>query len=674
MKGPNPLVWLVLALALFVPGPGCKDRKKKPPGARAGARDAQAKKPFVVKVAEPWPELKPVAPGVGEFLASDPVVPTLDLRSLKVATRVPPAPRPPARRLRKRLTEMMLHWQRGDESAARAQAGRIIADPQVQTRDLSALASLACVDCSLAAMDAMRHRITAKRWTWTESRWLLPLAGHASERVRAGVLTTFVWARAHLETQAVRKKLETFLRVFRYLVADPSPWVRAEALHLLGRLKDRSAHRLLVAATRDRFPVVRLAAVEAIAEAIRLVPGAPSTRRVCAMLDDPSPAVRAAVLGVLPRTQAPCPVVRVVALLRDRFRAGLRFATDEGGAQGARGRRWEVREAAYEALPPAFRTGASSSASWDERIAAALGSIRRLQPKLSPGPAGDLRPMKPLPAKLPGIPSKGVASMEKQLRTVLRSGHAKLLRVLFRTQTQQQALARVLARFSPRVLDSLLTTCDVPLRSQLLAAVLGLLAHGDPQVRLAALTRLASSTVDDRRPAVLARALWLARRDKHPLVRRRALSLLVGWHRGAAVRARILRALGDPHPAVRHVAVRLSLVVAPRQAPALLAGRLAGEAPVVRARLLTTLIRRPALRPSPRVVARYLDDAASDQLTIRLGGREHVVGGSFGSVRGAVVSALERSFGRRHRGDEPICAKRWQDDLLRLGWKLKLKR
>ena len=79
-------------------------------------------------------------------------------------------------------------------------------------------------------------------------------------------------------------------------------------------LKDCGA-KLLVASTRDRFPVVRLAAVETIAEAIRLVGGAPSTKRVCALLNDPSPAVRAAVLGVLPRTRAPCPVRQVVALL-----------------------------------------------------------------------------------------------------------------------------------------------------------------------------------------------------------------------------------------------------------------------------------------------------------------------------------------------------------------------
>ena len=59
----------------------------------------------------------------------------------------------------------------------------------------------------------------------------------------------------------------------------------------------------------------------AIAEAVKLVSGAPSTRAVCGLLDDPSPAVRAAVLRVLPRTQAPCSVARVVA--RYRPEAGI---------------------------------------------------------------------------------------------------------------------------------------------------------------------------------------------------------------------------------------------------------------------------------------------------------------------------------------------------------------
>jgi HEAT repeat protein len=630
--------------------------------------DARVSKHLAAKWAEPWRELTPRAPGVGELLAG-PTKPNLDLTALQVASRAPPAPRAPARRLRQRLTEMMRRWQRGDGSAARELAGRIIADPRTRTRDLSALASLACVPCSLTAIDALRRRFTARRWTWSETRWLLPLAGHGSERVRAAVLTTFGWARAHLESQVARKRLETFLQVFRYLAADPSPWVRAEALHLLGRLKDRSAHRLLVASTRDRFPVVRQAAVEAIAEAIRLYPGAPSTKRVCALLEDPSPAVRATVLEVLPRTRAPCPVARVVALLGDRFRAGLRFATDKSGALGLRGRRREVREAAFEALPPAFRKEVGPRASWDERIRASRRAIRRLQPTLLSGPVGDLRPMKPLPARLPGRLPADLAAVKQRLATVLGAGDPKLVRGLVR-KPLHQALARVLAHLPVTSLVALLESCDVPLRSQLLAAVVGLLAHERPQVRYAALERLVSSTLDDRRPAVLARALWLARRDPHPLVRRRALGLLAEWHRGAAVRARVLRSLGDPHPAVRHRAVTLSLVLAPDAARKLLPGRLAGEVPVVRAELLVALVRRPALRPPPRVVARYLDDAASDELTVSLGRRKRVVGGSFGSVRGAVLSALERSFGRRHRGEEPVRAKRWQDDLLRFGWNL----
>lgn len=670
---------LIFGAVMWLAAPalgGCKDRP--PAGAsKAPTSDAGVSRVTAVGKAEPWRELSPLAPGVGEFLAADPATPNLDLRRLRVASQAPPAPRSPARWLRKRLTEMMVRWQRGDASAAREVAGRIIADPRVGTRDLSALASLACAPCSLTAIAAMGRRISSRKWAWTESRWLLPLAGHASERVRAAVLTTFGWARTQLETQAVRRRLETFLRVFRYLAADPSPWVRAEALGLLGRLKDRSAHRLLVAATRDRFPVVRLAAVEAIAEAIHLVPGAPSTERVCGLLADPSPAVRGAVLRALPRTQAPCPVARVVALLGDRYRTGLRFSTDASGAQGLRGRQQEVREAAYLALPPAFRPEAGPRASWDDRIRAARRTIARLQPTLVSGPSGDLRPMKPLPARLGGTLVKDPldkARVSQRLVRVLGAPDPGLLRGLLRTQPLQRGLARVLVSLSPSTLVPLLEACDVPLRSQLLAGVVGLLAHDQAVVRHAALDRLSASTLDDRRPSVLARALWLARQDPHPLVRRQALALLVKWHRGAAVRARVLRSLADPHAAVRHLAVGLSMAVAPEAASKLLPARLAGEVPVVRAELLTLVVRRPALRPPPAVVARYLDDASSDQLTVSLGGRERVVGGSFGSVRGAVVSALERSFGRRHQGEEPIRAKRWQDDLLRLGWNLDARR
>lgn len=665
----------VLLLSLLVAG-GCKERPSRSKKKATVGRDARVEMLPAVGGTEPWRELTPRPPGVGEFLAADPATPNLDLVALRVASKSPPAPRRPARRLRKRLTEMMLRWQRGDESGAQTQAVAIIADPRVTSRDLSALASLACPPCSLEAMRALRKRISARKWAWSEARWLLPLAGHGDERVRAAVLTSFLWARTQLETQAVRKRLDTFLRVFRYLAADPSPWVRAEALHLLGRLRDRSAHRLLVAASRDRFPVVRLAAVQAIAEAIRLVPGAPSTRRVCALLADPSPAVRAAVLEALPRTQAPCPVARVVALLGDRSRAGLRLSTDANGAQGARGRRQEVREAAYLALPPAFRAGTQPGASWDVRIGAARRLIRRLQPTLLSSPLADLRPMKPLPAKLPGTAPTGqaLAQVNQRLATVLTAPDSGLVRGLLRTQPLQQALARVLSGLPAATLVALLEASEVPLRSQLLAAVVGLLAHDRAVVRHAALGRLSASTLDDRRPSVLARALWLARRDPHALVRRRALLLLYKWHRGAAVRARILQSLSDPHPAVRHRAVGLCEKVAPVAAVKLLPTRLAGEVAVVRSELLVLLVRRPALRPPPGVVARYLDDASSDQLTVTMGGRKRVVGGAFGSVRGAVLSALERSFGRRHRGPEPIRAKRWQDDLLRLGWKLEKKR
>lgn len=643
-------------------------------GARQASGPARPSALPTIGVAEPWRELTPLRPGLREFLSADPATPNLDLRKHRVVTQAPPAPRPPARWLRKRLAEMMVRWQRGDQSAARELAGRIVADPRMGTRDLSGLASLACVPCSIMAVDAMRRRISARKWAWTESRWLLPLAGHGHERVRAAVLTSFLWARTQLETQAVRKRLETFLRVFRYLAADPSPWIRAEALHLLGRLKDRSAHRLLVAATRDRFPVVRLAAVEAIAEAIGLIRGAPSTERVCALLSDPSPAVRAAVLEVLPRTQAPCSVARVVALLGDRSRAGLRLSTDASGDQGLRGRQREVREAAYLALPPAFRVEAGSGPSWSERIQAARRTIRRLEPALLSGGPADLRPMKPLPAQLPGkAPGAQPGARDgvsQQIATVLGASDPGLVRGLLRTQPLQQGLAPRLVTLEPKTLAAFLEAGDVPLRSQLLAAVVGLLAHRRAVVRHAALERLAASTLDDRRRAVLSRALWLARKDPHPLVRRRALALLVQWHRGDAVRARVLRSLADPHAAVRHLAVSLSLVVAPQAARKLLLARLAAEVPLVRSALLVLLVRQPDLRPPPRVVARYLDDAASDQLIVSLGSRKRVVGGSFGSVRGAVMSALERSFGRRHRGEEPIRAKRWQDDLLRLGWNL----
>lgn len=278
--------------------------------------------------------------------------------------------------------------------------------------------------------------------------------------------------------------------------------------------------------------------------------------------------------------------------------------------------------------------------------------------------------MKPLPAKLPGAAVGASPALNQRLATVLRAAEPELARRLLATLPLQRGLARRLAHLPVATLVALLAVTDVPLRGQLLAAVVGLLAHAGAVVRHAALERLAASTLDDRRSPVLARALWLARRDPHPLVRRRALALLARWHRGPAVRARVLAALTDGHPAVRHEAVRLALDVAPGEARRLLPGRLAKEVPLVRAELLVRLVRRPALRPSSAAVARALDDAASDELGVTLGGRRRLVGGSFGTVRGAVLSALERTFGRRHRGPEPIRAKRWQDDLLRLGWKL----
>ena len=265
-----------------------------------------------MEVAEPWEELKATRPTV-EVTA--PAAPRYDFRALRLAALPPPRPRPASGWARRQVARLDSLWRRETPAAARALAGTLVAAPRVQTRDLAALGQTSCIECAVVVVDALRSRLTDRRWAWKETRWLLPLGGHPSERVRAAVLGAFSWAATRLGAGALKRQLEHYLRVFRFLVADPSPWVRTEALQLLGRLHDRVAHNLLMAATRDPLPAVRLAAVDPVVEAIGLVPGAPSTTRVCQLLGDPSPTVRATVLVALPRTKAPCGLEDVVRAL-----------------------------------------------------------------------------------------------------------------------------------------------------------------------------------------------------------------------------------------------------------------------------------------------------------------------------------------------------------------------
>ncbi|MFH2007249.1 MAG: HEAT repeat domain-containing protein [bacterium] len=661
---------ICLALGATAAWGSCRSRGREAAGPAPRA-DAAVKVLPTVSWPEPWDELAAVSP-TGELTLSDPLTPNLDLRALRVGAREPPAPPAPPRWLKPSLTKLAALTRQGDSAAAQVLTGDLLRARRMDARALAAFTSVACVDCVLAAVEVLRQRLVERSWAWAETRWLLPLCGHVHERVRAAALHAFAGAATQLGVKTLRRQLDHFLRVFRSLTADPSPLVRARALTLLGRLHDRTAHRLLVAATRDRFPAVRIAAVEALFEAVRPVPGAPSTKRVCALLDDPSPTVRATVLTSLPRLSAPCPMERIVALLNDPAQSGLRRHTDVSGSHGPLGPSLPVREAAYWALPPAFRAGRSADAPLRRRIAAALRLVRELRPALLGRPPARLRPMRPLPAKLPQPPEGLQAATNSLLTALLAAGGAKAFRRLLQSRAKQAAVAMVLPRLHAASLIELLGVAEVTLRGPLLLGVVGLLAHASPAVRRAALARLGSSTVDDRRAVVLRRALWLAREDPQPLVRRAALRLLAAWDHGAAVRDRALNSVGDRHPAVRHLAIPLAVRLAPRRALPLLPQRLAGESPGVRAVILRLLIRRPSARPMPLLVARALDDVSPSRIVVPLGnGTETViVGGSFGTVRGAVLSALEQAFGPRHRGDEAARAKRWQDDLLRLGWKL----
>jgi hypothetical protein len=180
--------------------------------------------------------------------------------------------------------------------------------------------------------------------------------------------------------------------------------------------------------------------------------------------------------------------------------------------------------------------------------------------------------------------------------------------------------------------------------------------------------------VDDHKRPVLERALWLARRDPHPLVRRRALGLLSRWHAGAAVRRRALAALRDPHPAVRLAAVAATDALDVEGAPERWLARLDAEVPLVRAALLYRLIRRAsepqgfAAVPPVKTVIRALDQPEPVALGVPLGAARRTVDPGFASVRSAVVMALEAVYGTRHRGNEAQRARRWQDRLLAHGW------
>ncbi len=536
-----------------------------------------------------------------------------------------------------------------------------------------------CPPCALDAVQRLRRRLDAATWGWAQARWLLPLCGHPDAAVRAATLQAFHWAATRLARPTLRERLSYHLPVFRTCVGDRSPRVRAAAVALLGLLQDRTSHRLLSSALADPRPVVRRQAVRAVARAITLVPGARFTWAVCARLADPSPAVRAATLAAAGRTPGACPLPTLAGLLTDRARVRLRLVTVDHGEVGLQVAGGEVRHAAWHALPAALRPTASGLP-WDHRIADARDVLARAG-LLAPLAGGSRWALRPRPPTAPRPAPPLAAGSARRLRRWLAApapakgplgGQQHGVSDAARTR-----IGRLLGRLTPALRRRALRECGrLPLAGPRWEAVVGLLAHPQARTRYLALGALRRATVDDHKRPVLERALWLARRDPHPLVRRRALGLLFRWHAGAAVRRRALAALRDPHPVVRLAAVAATDALDVKGAPARWLARLDAEVPLVRAALLYRLIRRAsgsqglATVPPVETVIRALDQPEPVAPVVRLGAGRRTVDPGFASVRSAVVMALEAVYGTRHRGNEAQRARRWQDRLRARGWDL----
>jgi HEAT repeat protein len=563
----------------------------------------------------------------------------------------------------------------GDFLAAREVLAGHFRSPAVVPGDLAAFGLTPCAPCTHDVLAELKRRARRTGWRWTEASALLPLLGHPEERVRAAVIEALGLASVSIDAEALRRRMEYHQRVLRRMATDPSPWVRSEAVSLLGRLGDRVAYRLFLLAAVDEFPVVRGAAAQAIGKAIGLPRGAETTRAVCARLRDRSPVVRALTLDVVRGTELPCGLAPLLAALGDSSRVAFRLVTDENGSLGERSLdHASVREAAWAALPEGLRAATRPRDPWTVRIREARQLARRLDPTLPKWSDRDhrLRELAPRVLAFPE-PPVSLAFRAEALERIVRdtAPSDQDLRRALHDPLGQALIALGLGRVGPdRLVVVVPLLGDVPLRGALLRRVLSLLAHPAPRVRAAALRTLARGTLDDRRDLVLRRALWLGRRDPDPGVRAEALAVLVAWNEGAAVLERLRRALEDPSAWVRRCAVIPSVRLGGPEAHRVLADRIASEDPSVRAVAIPALVREqsPALRPH-QVVAALADRRSATPSPPESAPGDRGDPGD-GSVRAAVLHALEMRFGVRHRGIEDVRVKRWQDDLALHGWAL----
>lgn len=640
------LAWTLMLLA-WTAGAGlaCEGRTPRPKEG-AGPR-AAASRP------------RPLSPRAPTPLAALPCPPASRPRSDAIPRwpedpglfrRDPPAlPLPP-----RKAWPALVHLERllADRGPAAARPKAALLAASIGPEHLAAVI-WSCPPCTKDILGKLRRRAEKTGWSWTEARHLLPLGGHPREEVRALTLWTFGAAATRLGPGPLKERLEFHLPVWRGMALDPSPWVRAEALALLGLLGDRRAHALMVGLLDDPFGLVRAAAARAIARAVTLVPGAPSTRAVCARLEDPSPWVRAVVLEVLAEAQGACPLPVVAALLGDRFRVRLRLLTALSGDQGLLGDGGEVRHWALRALPPAFRLS-DPDEPWDLRLEKARASLARagIAPAAPPGPATPLGACAPSPWRPTAPPGRVLAGSRAAARP--RTASHRALVALGGAASSSQDLVQALAALE-----------GMPLGGDLGRAVLELLGHSEAQVRWIALVRLDAGGADEDRRALLERALWLLSHDPHPLVRAAALGALVSHHGGSA--PWIETGLRDAHAAVRLAAVEALAQARPARARDRLPSLLEDPSPAVRAAAIHRLVRDPLASPPLAAVIRALDDRAPAFVRVSIGGSEERIDPGFGTVRGAALMGLEAARGVLHRGTDEERARRWQDDL-RLGW------
>lgn len=675
-----------LGVCLALPGRGCSSSRA--PQGKSARRDARSGDRL--RAASPHPGLRGIPPERWRPLPARPLqLPSCRAEVIpldETVRRLPP--QPVAHSVPRSRWPALLELQRlvdtGRQARARTRAAELMAAGGWLPRYAAAIL-WSCPPCASLVIPRLTRIIAISGWRWSQVRWVLPLLDHPDEEVRAGALEILSSAAAHLGPRARRARMEFFLPWVRRLVADPSRWVRAAAVTLLGLLGDRVSHERLTRALADPSPLVRASAVRAIARAVTLVPDAQTTWAVCRRLRDPSPAVRAQVLRSLRSSPRACPLGQVARLLLDASRVRLRLRTPESGDRGLRITGGQVREQAWEALPKPVRSG-PPGLPLDLRIARALRALQGVS--VRPGDRVRLRPRPPASQGNPTGATRGMENEERVLRGLLASvqsgrqrraaGHPAggvLLRL--RVPASRAALGSLLASLGGAMLRRALdVVARLPLEGLLLSGVVGLLRHPLSKVRCRALTLLRRGTRDDCKGPVLERALWLAREDPSPGVRAAALRLLVAWNAGPAVRLRVSHALTDIAPEVRIVAARglLDLCAPWFRARAtggvdgtlchvsrgLLLARLPREAPAVRAAILYGLIRAPGEKPPAAWVVHALDEG--DPLD------ESHRASRFPSVRAAAVMALEALFGPRHHGTEAARAARWQDDLHRYGW------